>query len=388
MARPEFIYWTEFLSNLGAFANPKRDISLPKVGKAMAITKTGQVIETKTADDITKIAAMAPDGIIMAEAAQMSYEVYLKCIGRLAERRGWLLASGTFEGSLGWYPEKFTEWQDPTNAERGKSFSLPSWSNLVIYPGGRNDPEIVRLETLYSRVEGLFDERCGAVPVPPATLVFREFRHTVHIRSDIHFNPRLPVYLAIDPSSGGDPYAVLACQFETCEYPDPVPDPIDYCNVIDEYYDIHVDTEEIIDTLRQRPWWKAVQGGAIDCEAPDERKRWLRMAKIPLISKKIDQFAGIRRLKSFLYYRKDPKTGLMMEYPHLRIASSVKALPFEFSRYKRKLSPEDNLTVIEKPPQNQPDHAVKALWYLLIARYGDVRAAYGRKVVKTWKRRM
>jgi hypothetical protein len=209
---------------------------------------------------------MAPDGIIMAEAAQMPYEAFLKCVGRVSEKRGWLLLSGTLEGSLGWYPEKYEDWQTGRNIEGAISYSLPSWLNKFIYPLGREDPEILRLEQIYQMVEGMFEERCGAVPVPPSTLIFREFRHTIHQSPMILFNSKLPVYLAVDPSSGGDPYAVLACQFPVYPYsvgPDGqriLPsDAIDYCDVIDEYYQTDVNTEDIILTLKKREWWGNVR---------------------------------------------------------------------------------------------------------------------------------
>jgi hypothetical protein len=321
----------------------------------------------------------------MAEAAQMSYETFLKCQGRVAERRGWLLMSGTFEGSLGWYPEMYAELMDPNNIYDGISLSLPSWSNTIIYPGGRNDPEILRLERIYQKVEGLFDERCGAIPVPPASLVFREFRNTIHVRPDAVFDPTLPVYLAVDPSSGGDPYAVLAVQFSDYPHDDTPKDAMDYCTIIDEYYETAVNTEDIITVLKNREWWKNVEGGAIDIEAPDEKKRWLKFGKVPLAAKKIQQFAGIRRLKSFLHYRKDPQTGLIVESPHIRINPKVRSLPFEFSNYKRKTTVGD-ATIVDKPPENQEDHSIKALWYLLIIRYGDVKSSFIQKVVQTWKK--
>jgi hypothetical protein len=386
LARAEFGYWVEFLATLDAI-DTKRDVSLPKIGQAQAITRSGQRIVTKTSDDVRKIAMEAPDGIILAEAAQHSYETFLKCLGRTSETRGWVLCSGTLEGSVGWYPELFQDWQNPLNSDGGRSFSLPTWSNLAIFPGGREDPEILRLERLYSSVEGMFEERCGAVPVPSVLLVFRSFRNTVHVNSNIVFNPDLPVYLAIDPSSGGDPYAVLAVQFY--DRPGDI-DKIDDAYIIDEYYERGLQAEDIIDLLKTRPWWKSVRGGAIDVEDPDEQKRWQKYGKVHLVSKKVEQFAGIRRLQSFLHYKRDEKQNLVKK-PHLYINPKCKGIIYEFSHYKRKLAEArmDISTghIVEKPPQNQDDHAVKGLWYLLIARYGDVKGAHKAEVVKTWLRK-
>jgi len=343
------------------------------------VTKTGQIIETKTSDDIRKLAAVAPDGIIMAEAAQQDYESYLRCVGRVAERRGWLLMSGTFEGSLGWYAEMFNNWESPINVEGGVAYSLPSWENQTIYPGGRNDPEILRLERVFERVEGLFEERIGARPIPPHNLVFREFRTRVHVNPKVVFDPLLPVYLGVDPSAGSNPYAVLACQFHPHLRETPHPDPIDYCYIIDELYETGKIGEEVIALAMKKPWWKNVKGGAIDEEAPDERKRWLRIGHLNLVSKKIPQLNGIRREKSFLYFNPERK-----EPPHIQIASGVKGITFEYGHYKRDVPKDEDHEMKAVPRSDQPNHSIKALWYLLIARYGDVKGKVKAAPVKTW----
>ena len=382
LARPEFEYTSRFLQSVGAI-DSKRDISLPKVGKATLRTKTGQVVETKSADDVQKLAAVAPDGIVMAEAAQCGYEAYLRCVGRLAEKRGWFLLSGTFEGSLSWYADKFTDWGG-RNFEGGVSLSLPSWGNHYVYPEGRQDPEILRLEALYSQVEGLFDERCGATPVPPVGLVFREFRATVHVTEHAIFNPDLPVYLAVDPSSGGNPYAVLAVQFHPRAHSDSdnVLDLIDDCFIIDEIYEQWQD-EDIIEEAQDRIWWTNVAGGAIDHSAPDSRRRWRKLGGTHLVSKKIPQAEGIRRLKSFLHYKRDG-TGLVTHNPYLHLHPSVRSLPYEFSRYKFKEPISDDRAWKSEPPLDSHNHSIKALWYLLINRYGPVKAGRIAKVVSTW----
>src|SRR5690606_39648731 len=64
--------------------------------------------------------------------------------------------SGTFEGAYGWYADLWNRWQGP-NDDGGKSFSLPTWTNRAVYPGGREDPEIKRQESLMP--PDLFQER-------------------------------------------------------------------------------------------------------------------------------------------------------------------------------------------------------------------------------------
>jgi hypothetical protein len=59
-------------------------------------------------------------------------------VGVEMEKRGWIAASGTFEGSLGWYPEKWNQYQLP-NEEQGRSFSLPSFESAVLGLSGHCD---------------------------------------------------------------------------------------------------------------------------------------------------------------------------------------------------------------------------------------------------------
>lgn len=375
-AQAEFKYTIEMLGQLGAIRS-QRDVSMPKVGKWQAVLRSGQLLETKSADEVKKIASKAPDGIIMCEAAQHQYASYLRCVGRVAEKRGWLFMCGTFEGSEGWYPELFDEWALANNPDGGVSYSLASWENPFVYPLGRQDPEIQSLEIAYRRVPGMFEERCGAIPVPPIGLVFREFRHSVHVSSKAKFNPELPVYLAVDPSGGGAPYSVLACQFKECECSDKHPhDRMELCHVIDEVYETGMIGEDVMQLCLRKPWWKAVRGGAIDVEAPDEQKRWLSHTKKHLKSEKVPQLQGIRREKSFMHYSYDDK-GQLADLPHLQINPDCSGLQTEYRQYKRHDPTDDALIPKEVPPSNQPNHSIKGLWYLLIARYGYVR---GRKL--------
>ena len=187
----------------------------------------------------------APDAILGCEAAQLPHEVYLRLRGRLAERRGWLWLSGTFEGSRGWYADHFTAWQ-AVNADGAASFSIPTWSNRALFPGGRADAEIEALEATYPAA--VFRERFGGVPCPPATLVFPEFEPAQHVAT---VDPAAvqTVELAIDPGYAGA-YAVLA-----------VTESAGVVRVIDEVYHRRVVAAEIIAECRRRWWWPRVSGG-------------------------------------------------------------------------------------------------------------------------------
>jgi hypothetical protein len=96
--RTEFEYMKKDLVTLG-LVNTK-DISYPKDGKCQMVTMTGCKIETVSLDEIRKIGRVAPDWILVCEGAQIDFPTYLKLRGRIAEKRGVMILTGTMEGCL------------------------------------------------------------------------------------------------------------------------------------------------------------------------------------------------------------------------------------------------------------------------------------------------
>lgn len=351
LARPEYGYVAAALAEIGAIAGRP---TWPSRGQCSLRTRWGTEISTRSADDPVTLAGLAPDGILMCEAAQHSYDVWLRLRGRIAEKRGWLWASGTFEGSRGWYADTFTRWQGD-NPEGGRSFSLPSWSNLALYPGGRDDPEIRALEATYPA--DLFAERFGAVPCVPHTIVFREFAYGLHVGSGANLAQGLPVHLAIDPGYAGA-YAVLAIQVVG-----------EIVHVLDEVYVTGATAYDVIDECKRRDWWGLVRDGVIDIAGrqhqglPSHVEIWREAAGVYLHSNRVGIADGIARLRTFLIdpASRDPR---ILFAPHCRHTFA------EFGNYRY---PE---VVENRPAREEPidadNHALKALSYWLYARYGAV----------------
>ena len=352
LARPEFGYVAQAIAEIGGIAGRP---SWPTKGACSLLTKWGVEIATRSADDPVTLAGQAPDGILMCEAAQHSYDVWLRLRGRVAEKRGWLWASGTFEGSQGWYADTFTRWQ-AENPEGGRSFSLPTWSNLRLYPGGRDDPEIKALEATYPA--DLFLERFGAVPCPPATLVFREFDYHSHVGLSCGYDHSLSTHLAIDPGYAGA-YAVLALQYA---------DPMVY--VIDEVYLTAATAFDVIAECKRRDWWSSVRDGVIDIAGrqhqglPSHVEIWRDDAGVYLHSNMVGIEDGINRLRTFLV---DPgsREPRIMFAPHCRNTFT------EFGKYRYPSIGENR--PVKEEPIDRDNHALKALSYWLYARFGPVK---------------
>lgn len=385
--RAEFEYMLEHLEKLDAIRSTKH-VRMPKEGSWHLATKTGQTLTTRTSADVRKLASVSVDGILMVEAGSQSFSAYLKCLGRVAQARGWLHVSGTLESSSDWYANIALVWKEDEKAREGDLFSLPTWSNTFEFPGGRNDPEILRLERLYAPVPGYFEEKCGATPAPPLGVIFRSFSFPRNVKESATFRRGVPVYLAIDPGAGGpSAYMVAACQFLPSPYfaeDEDVVDRIDLCHVVDVIYAPGATFEGIKPIVEQKYWYPQVAGGMIDVEDPGERKRWRKFLGIPLAAKKIPILEGERRLHSFLAWREGYG-------PHLIFSPDVPDLALkEFGQYRSPAdTPED---LLRSPPSSSrfrrgPDHLLKGLWYLLVGRYGYVKGGElpSVSVRETWR---
>ena len=358
--RPEFSYIMDNLGKLKVISN----VSYPKEGSLRLVLGTGAEIVTRSAKEPEKLGGAAPDGILICEVGLLSYEAFLRVRGRLAEKRGWLAMSGSFESSLGYFPELYTRWQID-NPDEARSFSLPSWENRVIYPGGRDDPEILALERMYPHDR--FQERFAGVPCPPSGLVLKEFRVTLHC-GDYQFDPNEPVYLWVDPGYAGA-YAVEVAQIKA-----------DAVYIIDEIYERGLTTEEIIEVCQVKPWWYKVSGGAIDIAGrqhqamPSAEEVWRVKGKVALDSRKIGIIDGIDRLRTFL--KPNPITGKPNFFVNYKCRGLIAEMgggvsPIEgmgMWRYKT----DRTGAIISEVPEDKNNHSVKAVIYGLCSHFGLV----------------
>ena len=145
--------------------------SAPLEGPRRLELKGGLVVETKSAQYTERLGSVAPDMIIACEAGQLSDEVRIWLQGRSMEKRCRIIYTGTLEDESNhphwaWYPELGHQWMQDCNAEHS-AYSLPSWSNLKVFPEGRTDPEILARETEWREYTGgdyTFLRRIAGIP--------------------------------------------------------------------------------------------------------------------------------------------------------------------------------------------------------------------------------
>jgi len=357
--RAEFEYLVEDFGNLGLLKEASK-----RVDPGRIILADDTRIETKSAKDPRTLAMRAPNGIIGCEASQLDLDTFNRLRGRCAPKRGWMFLSGTFEGSLGWYPQMFQAWQHSSSKDE-QSFSLPSYSNEHLYPGGREDPEILALEKVSS--DDFFMERIEGIPSPPSGMVFTEIRPDIHVQ-DVEYVPDEPVHIWIDPGYA-EAYACEVVQIIN-----------DQVRVIDEIYERDLVTDEMIDIAQSKPWWRDARFGVIDVAgfqhqamaAPAER--WMDRTGIYFDSQKIRINEGTERLKSFLKTdpvdQRDPRIVFNPKCKGILSEFGIQPNPFDGQTraYRWKMDRDGN--IVGETPQDQYNHGVKAVIYGLINRYG------------------
>ena len=298
----------------------------------------------------------APDMVLLVEMEGLDYDIWLAARGRVAQTRGRVIISGKFPDDTGWQAQMWRRWKGE-NTEDGAAFSLATWSNLAVFPGGRDDPEIKAIESLYSERDFMRDY--GAEPQKPPTLVIEEFEYATHVKDWVDFEPRMPAEVWIDPGYGESAYAVLAVQMYSGRV-----------WVVDEIYKHGWTGEEMVEEAKRRAWWGKVNGGVIDFAgrqhhaAKSQVEVWQAIGEIHLRSQLVPLEAGRDRLKNFLLPQ--PETG----EPRLLFSPKVKQTAGEFGKYVWRDVPDERLASA-KPIDRYCD-GIKALCYGLIDHYGPV----------------
>lgn len=214
-------------------------------------------MRTFTAAEVQNIRSFNADAVVICEAGGIDKEAFENIIGRVLSTGGFILGSGTMEWSQKWYHDLIKVGKGP-NLQGIKSYTLPSWSNTVVFPKGEKDPKIERARALLD--PETFAVRIAAEPIRITGIALRQMKPE-HIK-EVTFERNLPVELWIDPGHTGA-YSVLAVQ----RYDNQI-------RLIDEVYEKFLGTTDIIEICKSREWWDQVDiedPGVIDRAAKQKQ---------------------------------------------------------------------------------------------------------------------
>lgn len=154
----------------------------------------GTRLECRSADHPENLVGEALDWVIMSEAAKHKVDTWERFIRpALTDKRGGADFPTTPEG-FNWLHNIWQLGQNP-DFQNYASWSFPSWANTVVYPGGRNDPEIIEVERT-SQPEW-FAQEYGADFASFVGKIFPEWDEKLHVKK-VEFDPNLPNYMAFD----------------------------------------------------------------------------------------------------------------------------------------------------------------------------------------------
>ena len=216
-------------------------------------------------------AGTSVDLAIIDEAAYIPSSAWgRQILPTLADRNGCALIISSPETDDDWFWKQLRRAQNEEADGVWAGFRGPSWENFYMFPQGRKSATLKQIEGEYVDPRE-FLRRYGALPTGSAERVFPEYRQRVHVDSRVTYDDSRPVFLAIDPSAGASPYAVLVVQ----DYGDMV-------HVIDEYYERGVTTELVCSRLKERRWFDNVGLAVVDPAYEVEIGRW-QMMGVPAV---------------------------------------------------------------------------------------------------------
>lgn len=315
--------------------------------------------EVRSADHPEGLVGDALHGVIMSEAAKHKQEVWERYIRpALADYTGWATFPTTPEGH-NWLYNIWQLGQDPSISQY-ESWRFPSWMNPFVYPGGRNDEEIMLLER--TTTPEWFAQEIGADFASFVGKIYGEFDETRHVR-DVPFNPNWPNYIAFD---WGFVNPLAAIEFQIS--------PMDDVHIWREHYKAYQTLDVHCTELKGRPQPEGYHltmayGDAADPEAAEYVSRHLCPCYADPAAKE-NWRDGIDLVKQFL---REYQIGEADEYgtpktePKLLVDRKCTNTIREFQTYRA------NKGTDTKSPreigQQIDDHAMDAIRYGLVHYY-------------------
>lgn len=196
LAEKEFrVIWNDLIikKKLGRDKRVKKGYNV-RTGDMHIYLPWGTRIEARSAEHPDLLVGEGLDHVIMCEAAKHKKETWDRFIRpSLADRRGSADFPTTPEG-YNWLYDLWRLGRDPDLPDYA-SWRFPSWNNTHVYPGGRQDSEILLLEKTMDTE--WFLQEIGADFASFVGKIFPDWDEFASVRTH-EFRPEWPNYIAFD----------------------------------------------------------------------------------------------------------------------------------------------------------------------------------------------
>lgn len=311
-------------------------------------TNWGFDLQCRSAKHPETLTGEGLDFVLMVEAGRHKRRTWADYIRpALSDRRGWSRHTGVPEGSSRnsllfalSQKGKSTQHKDRNWA----TIHMPSWTNSVIFPGGRNDPEILEAEADLTADE--FDRQYGAQFVEKSGVVMAEWDDDEHF-VDVDYDPQWPVYGAIDYGYT-NPFVFLWIQVDV----------FNNVNVIGEHYIRYTDTEEIARrTLLGHPLAKKLVRLYPDPAEPDDTDILQRILRVPADT----NTGGPIRTRLALMRKALETNPKDIVRPQLRVSRKCPQLRWEMAEGYRWPEHQSEIKNDSENPLDKDNHGPEAL---------------------------
>jgi hypothetical protein len=266
-------------------------------GNMHIATNWGFDLQAKSAAHPETLVGEGLDFVLLVEAGRLKRSQFTQYVRpALSDKRGWSLMTGVPEiatdvSLLYW---GYTRGQD-SERKPWRSWKMPSWTNTIVFPGGRTDDEILEAEE--DLTEDEFRRQYGGEFVEKIGRVIQEWDDDVHWKT-VKYNPKLPLYAAVDYGYT-NPFVWLWIQV----------DEFDNVYVIEEFYQTLKDTDDICkDYLKNHPLIDKLVAFYPDPAEPDDTATIVKNIRKPARS----NTGGELKTRLALI-----RTHMKWRYPHL-----------------------------------------------------------------------
>lgn len=193
----EFRVVYDSLRALGVDQVSDRFTNNPDSGNMHIKTKWGFDLQCRSARHPESLVGEGLDFVLIVEGGRQKRKMWGDYVRpALSDKRGWSFTSGVPEGAseTSLLYSLYNRGQDPTK-KTWWSQQMPSWTNDIVFPGGREDPEI--LEARDDLTDDEFRRQYGAEFVDNIGRVMKEWDDDDHI-ADLEYNRKWPLYAAVD----------------------------------------------------------------------------------------------------------------------------------------------------------------------------------------------
>jgi hypothetical protein len=349
------VFWDDLIigKRLGKDPRVKKGYSVATGNMYIELPNRSR-IEVKSSDHPNSLVGEGLDWLIMSEAAKHGEGIWEKYLRpALSDKRGSADFVTTPEGQ-NWLYMLWEMGKNPQFPDYA-SWNFPSWANTKVFPGGRNDPEILAAEA--TTAPEFFKQEYGAEPTAFAGKIFEDFNPNAHVK-EVKFNPLWPNYICFD--FGWNTFAAIEFQLS----------PQDEVLVWREYYESGKTLDQHIFAMRDRedPDGYHVDLGFADAADPAAAAHMSANFVYTLAEPdaKVNWREGVDELAS---YMKEVETGNEIdEYgtpekkPRFAVDFGCKRFIHEISNYRTPKAPATGADIPDKPFKKN-DHGVDALRY-------------------------